>query len=340
MKFALTLTLSERYEPGMDLTKTLREAVYLVRMAREYGFDGVMLSQHYLTYPHQTAATMPTLSRLATEAEGMLMGPMILLLPIHSPVQVAEEMATFDAITGGRSVLGVGLGYREEEFSAFGIDRRERVGRMVEGLEIIKKLWTEDEVEFHGRYYHVPAVKPTAKPVQKPHPPIWVAANVDAAVRRLGRLGYTWLVNPHSPISDIAPQVEMYRAVLHEHGHAMPTLFPIRRDVYLGEDSELAWQEAGPVLGWRYNVYQQWGQDKMLAEGDTFDQPFRELAEDRFIIGTPEECVETCRRYEREMGVNYHVVRLNYVGMSFEAKVRQIRLFGEGVIPHFKDDPE
>ena len=102
----------------------------------------------------------------------------------------------------------------------------------------------------------------------------------------------------------------------------------------------LAWREAGPVLGWRYNVYQQWGQDKMLAEGDTFDQPFRELAADRFIIGTPEECVETCRRYEREMGVNYHVVRLNYVGMSFEAKVRQIRLFGEGVIPHFKGNSE
>ena len=224
MKFGLTLTLSEKYEPGMDLTRTLREAVYLVRMAREYGFDGVVLSQHYLTYPHQSAATIPTLSRLTAEAEGMLMGPMILLLPLLSPVQVAEEMATFDAMTGGRSVLGVGLGYREEEFKAFGINPRERVGRLVESLELIKKLWTEDEVEFHGKYYHIPLVRPTAKPVQKPHPPIWVAANVDSAVHRLGRLGYTWIINPHSPISDIAPQTEMYKSVLKEYGHPMPSI--------------------------------------------------------------------------------------------------------------------
>ena len=336
MKFGLTLTLSEKYEPGMDLTRTLREAVYLVRMAREYGFDGVVLSQHYLTYPHQSAATIPTLSRLTAEAEGMLMGPMILLLPLLSPVQVAEEMATFDAMTGGRSVLGVGLGYREEEFKAFGINPRERVGRLVESLELIKKLWTEDEVEFHGKYYHIPLVRPTAKPVQKPHPPIWVAANVDSAVHRLGRLGYTWIINPHSPISDIAPQTEMYKSVLKEYGHPMPSIFPMRRDVYLGEDSEVAWSEAGPVLGWRYDVYQQWGQDKVLAEGDSFAQPFKELASDRFIIGTVEECVETCERYEEEMGVNYLIVRLNYVGMSFEAKVRQIQLFGGGVIPHFQ----
>lgn len=336
MRFGLTLTLSEKYESGMDLTKTLRQATYLVRMAREYGFDGVVLSQHYLTYPHQSAATMPTLSMLSAEAEGMLMGPMILLLPLLSPVQVAEEMATFDAMTGGRSVLGVGLGYREQEFAAFGIDPRERVGRLVESLELIKKLWTEEEVEFSGKYYHIPRVRPTAKPVQKPHPPIWVAANVDAAVQRLGRLGYTWIINPHSPISDIAPQVEMYKAVLKEHGHSVPTILPMRRDAYLGEDSKKAWSEAGPVLGWRYDVYQQWGQDKMLADGDSFAQPFKELASDRFIIGTAEECVETCQRYEEEMGINYLIVRLNYVGMTFEDKIRQIRLFGEGVIPHFQ----
>ena len=204
MQFGLTMALSERYTPGMDMVQTMRQATHLVRMAREYGFDAVVLSQHYLTYPHQAVATLPALSRLAAEAEGMMLGPMILLLPLHSPVQVAEEMATLDAITGGRAVLGVGLGYREQEFAAFGIDPKERVGRMVEGLELIKQLWTQEEVDFNGNYYRVPSVKPTAKPVQQPYPPIWVAANVDAAVRRLGRLGYTWVINPHSPVRENA----------------------------------------------------------------------------------------------------------------------------------------
>ncbi len=337
MRFGLTLTLSERYAPGVNMMQSLRQAAYLVRMAREYGFEGVFISQHYLTYPHQTVATVPALSRLAAEAEGMTVGPMIILLPLHAPVQVAEEMATLDAITGGRSVLGVGQGYREEEFAAFGIDPRERVGRLFEGLDLIKQLWTKDEVAFEGKYYHVPPVKPTAKPVQRPHPPIWVAANVDRAVRRIGRLGYTWVINPHSPMSFIAPQVEMYRAALHEHGHSDPAVLPMRRDVYLAEDMESAFREAGPLLGWRYDVYQQWGQDKALAEGDTFSLPFQELAQDRFIVGTPEECVEACRRYEAETGVNYLIVRMHYVGMPFEDKVRQLRLFGEGVIPRFKE---
>ena len=82
------------------------------------------------------------------------------------------------------------------EYTAFGSERGQRVGRLREALEVMKRLWTEEEVEHHGQYYQVPRVKPSTRPVQKPHPPIWVAANGDSAIRRAARWGYPWLVNP------------------------------------------------------------------------------------------------------------------------------------------------
>lgn len=337
MQFGLMLTLSERYAPGLNMVGSLRQATHLVRLAREQGFDGIISGEHILAYPHQRPAPIPALSYLAAAAEGMLMGTSVLLLPLHPPVQVAEDFAALDAITNGRVVLGVGMGYRAEEFAAFGIDPKERVGRMYEGLDLIKQLWTQEEVEFNGKYYHVPRVRPTAKPVQQPHPPIWVGAGVDAAVRRVGRHGYTWVIPPpRVGLSALATQVEMYRNVLREHGHEMPTILPMRRDGYIAEDTDSAWKEAESLFAWHYGVLQQWGHDPDRQGEDTRGKSFRDMAADRFIIGTPDEAIEAFERCERELGVNFIILRLHYVGMSFEAKMRQIRLFGEGVIPHFK----
>ncbi|MFH1602309.1 MAG: LLM class flavin-dependent oxidoreductase [Pseudomonadota bacterium] len=335
MKFALMLTLSEKYTSGANMAKSLREATHLVALAREHGFDGIMSGEHILAYPHQRPAPIPALSYLSAVAEGMSVGTAVLLLPLHPPVQVAEDFAALDAMTNGRAILGVGMGYREEEFGAFGINPKERVGRMYEGLDVIKQLWTQDEMEFNGKYYHVPRVRPTAKSVQRPHPPIWVGAGVDAAVRRVARRGYTWLIHPpRVGLTEIAAQLKMYRDVLREHGGEMPVIQPMRCDGYLAENGAAAWKEAEALFEWHYGVLHRWGIES--EHGDIRSKSFREDAGDRYVIGTPDDAIAMFERCERELGVNFIILRLNYVGMSFEDKMRQIRLFGEGVIPHFK----
>jgi alkanesulfonate monooxygenase SsuD/methylene tetrahydromethanopterin reductase-like flavin-dependent oxidoreductase (luciferase family) len=337
MQFALMLTLSERYNPGTNMAKSLREATHLVTLAREYGFDGIMSGEHILAYPHQRPAPIPALSYLSAVAEGMHVGTSVLLLPLHPPVQVAEDFAALDGMTNGRAILGVGLGYREDEFGAFGINPKERVGRMYEGLEVIKQLWTQEEVEFNGKYFRVPLVKPTAKTVQRPHPPIWVGAGVDAAVRRVAQRGYTWLIHPpRVGLAEVAAQVGMYRDVLKQHGHAMPAIQPMRYDGYLAHNSDVAWKEAEALFEWHYGVLHQWGLESEHKPGDAPGKSFREVAGDRYVIGTPDDAIKAFERCERELGVNFIILRLNYVGMSFEDKMRQIRLFGEGVVPHFK----
>ena len=140
--------------------------------------------QHYLSDPYQMSSLFPLLARMAAEAGDMQVAATVVLLPLHNPVELAESVATMDAIYEGRFIFGISLGYHDQEYMTFGVERRARVQRMREALELMKRLWTEDEVEFHGKYYQVPKIKPATRPVQKPHPPIWVAANNDAAIRR------------------------------------------------------------------------------------------------------------------------------------------------------------
>lgn len=336
MQFGLHLTLSERYSPGANMAKSLREAAYLVGLARDYGFDAIMSDEHMLAYPNQRPATIPALSYLAAVSEGMLVGSTVLLLPLHPPVQVAEDFAALDAMTNGRAILGVGMGYREVEFSAFGINPKERVGRVYESLDLIKRLWTQEEVEFNGKYFQVPKVIPTAKPVQQPHPPIWIGVTSDAPVRRVAKNGYTWLMACGKDLKTLAMQSTIYKDTLLEHGHSLPAIRPMRTDVYLSEDSSLAWKEAEPLLTSHDGVLNQWRQD-LSSTNEAADIGFLEyISQKNNAVGTPDEVIKKLEMCERLLGVNFMDVRLHYVGMSIEEKVRQLRLFGEGVIPHFK----
>ena len=173
------------------MAQRIDEVVDQVQLMRELGYDLIALGQHHLATPFQQPSSVPFLARLAAEAGAMRIGVTVFLLPLHNPVDIAEQVATLDAISHGRMIFGVGLGYRPEECAAFGIRMEERVPRFLEALDLITRLWTQPEVEFNGRYYQVPRSPSTIRTVQQPHPPIWMAANTDAAVRRAGRLGHT-----------------------------------------------------------------------------------------------------------------------------------------------------
>jgi alkanesulfonate monooxygenase SsuD/methylene tetrahydromethanopterin reductase-like flavin-dependent oxidoreductase (luciferase family) len=137
-------------ENATAVLKALREQVLA---ARDNGFSSLFVGQHLLTGPMCMFQTNPLLGHLVHDAAGMQIGPGVLLLSMMNPVLAAEEAATLDWLSDGNYVLGAGLGYRPEEFQAMGVDKRERVGRLIEGLELIKRLWTEDRVTHQGRYF-------------------------------------------------------------------------------------------------------------------------------------------------------------------------------------------
>ena len=328
--------ITNQYLPGESMPRKIEESAEQVRAARDAGFDLICTGQHYLAAPYQMSASFPLLARMAAEAGDMEVAATVVLVPLHNPVELAESVATMDAICNGRFIFGVGLGYRDEEYTAFGLERGERVSRLREALEVMKLLWTQEEVEFEGKYYRVPRVSPATRPVQQPHPPIWVAANNDVAIRRAARWGYPWLVNPHATMDMVAGQWQGYKAALEQAGQPTPEALPMMRELYVAQDRETAYVESEPYLASKYAAYAAWGQDKALPGEESFSVPYQDLARDRFLLGSPEDVVGEIRRYERELGVNYLIFRMQWPGMSQEQTLRQIDLLGREVLPRVK----
>ena len=312
-----------------------REAVEQAKLAREAGFDALAAGHHYLSPPYQSLQSLPLLARLAGEAPGMELCLSVLLLALLNPVQTAEEVASLDIMSEGKVVFGIGIGYREVEYEAFGVAARDRVPRMLEALALIKRLWTEEVVTFEGRFFRVHNATCTIRPVQQPHPPIWIAANADPAVVRTARLGYPWFVNPHAALPTIERQWERYKQALAEANQPMPGARPIALELHVAPTHEAAIETARPFLAGKYNAYAEWGQDKVLPGEESFRVGFDALARDRFILGTPEEVIAQIEERVRRLQSNYLIFRMGWPGMESAKILRVIAMMGERVLPHF-----
>src|ERR1700737_68578 len=176
MKVGIFITNQHRL--ATDMGSALEEQFVMVRHARDRGWGSVMTGQHYLNEGNnKQLQAVPLLARLAAEAGEMTIGLGILLLNLHNPVYTAETVATLDIISRGNFIFGVGLGYRDVEFDAFGVPKGERVKRFEEYLTLVQRLWAEESVSYAGFGIRLDNVHMNIRPVQKPRPPIWMAAN-------------------------------------------------------------------------------------------------------------------------------------------------------------------
>ena len=241
--------LTNQNPVGSDAVSALENQILMTRLARDRGWDLLATGQHYLSEGASQLQLVPFLSRLAAEAGHMTGVAGILLIGLHNPVEMAEMVASLDVIWGGRFVFGIGLGYRDVEFDAFKVPRGQRVRRFESCLEVVKRLWTEESVTVDNDVCTLAGVTLTCRPVQRPHPPIWVAANSDSAIRRAARIGDTWFINPHATMTTIARQMEVYRHELARVGKPFPDVLPIFKEIYCAKDRATALAIAGPHLG-------------------------------------------------------------------------------------------
>ena len=331
MKVGIFLTCQQ--PPGSDMIAALEGQYAMTRLARDRGWDAVATGQHYLSEGVRQVQLVPFLARLAAEAGEMTGIAGVLLTTLHNPVEVAEHIASLDAIWRGNFIFGVGLGYRDVEFDAFGVPRGQRVRRFEQCLEVVKRLWTEDNVSFENDVCKLTNVTMTCRPVQEPHPPIWFAANNVRAVRRAARLGDSWFVNPHATIPEITRQLALYRAELVRLGKPFPTVLPYAREIYCAKDTATALAMAGPYLAEKYRTYAAWGQDEVLPGNDTFQQPFATLLRDRFVLGSPEECYQQLRPCWEEAGANFLIFRTHWSGMPVGHALASMRLISDELLP-------
>ena len=211
--------------PNMGVLATPENLRILAIRAEELGFDHLWISDHVIYaenitsyYPYNPSSPhvdpevtylepLSVLCYLAGCTQRIKLGPHVLILPYRNPVLAAKMIATLDYLSAGRVILGVGVGWMEEEFVALGQDTFSQRGKVSdEYIRIFKELWTKDDPEYQGDYYQFSGFKFYPKPVQKPYPPIWVGGHSPGALRRAARLGDGWLPAGTRPPSDLEPE--------------------------------------------------------------------------------------------------------------------------------------
>lgn len=331
MKFGLSISGMVQQPRGRDMQERLLDILAWVATARDLGYDYISTGQHFLSSPFEMLQPLPLFARLAPEA-GEMRFLTTMLLPLHHPVELAELAATVDVITGGRLIISAGRGYRDIEYRAFGVRPEQATSRMVECIECLRGLWSGHEFSYEGRYFHLERAAIGLLPVQRPHPELWVSANADAAVVRAARAGLPWNINPHADYATIERQMRLYREAAREAGHDPEVVLPMGRELYCAPTREQALEEAATYLHQKYQAYASWGQDRVLPGETSFQIGFEELARDRFIVGSPEDCVRELERYAR-LGIGRCHLRMNWPGMPAELSRRSMELFAAEVIP-------
>jgi alkanesulfonate monooxygenase SsuD/methylene tetrahydromethanopterin reductase-like flavin-dependent oxidoreductase (luciferase family) len=328
----LSLIVRGQHPPG-NPAQHLQDDLDLVRTADRLGFDGIVKGSHFSAHPFESVQQIPFLAYCAAIAPHLRIILGLVLVPLHKPLELAENLATLDLLCGGKLVFGAGIGYRDVEFKAFGIPRGHLGPRFEESLTAIRRLWTEDSVTMQGSGWELDQATCPVKPLQKPTPPIWIGANADVAIRRAARFGDCWYINPHNTLATIERQMDLYKRALDEAGRPFPKEVPMRREVFVAPTRAEAIRRAQPYLEEKYKAYRAWGQDKVMPQGDDFDHAFNELLEDRFLLGSPAEVADQLNRLNQRLGVNHLVASVHWPGMPNSLALDQLHLLAEEVRP-------
>jgi probable F420-dependent oxidoreductase len=278
-----------------------RRTFALCRLAESFGFDTVMVGHHHFL-EGQISDPFTLLAGIAAQTDTLRVATAIFLLPLHHPLQVAERVATLDQLSGGRVSLGVGSGWNPVEYAAFGSSLRERGARMDESLGLLRRLWTEREVDGTGRFWRFPPVTISPRPVQQPHPPLWVAGNAPAALARAARVGTHWLCDPVQTLDSMIVLKQRYEQECVAAGTEPAWL--LRRYVWLGRDRRTMERDFLPGFVSKQLAY--W---RVSTEGDAERRMFAridagedvapaEVARGRFFGGAAGDVIdgiEECR---------------------------------------------
>src|SRR5215510_1422288 len=333
----LGLMMRAQFPAGDDMGKRFAELCEQARLANRLGFASITKGMHYSAAPWRDFQQFPFLSRIMAEAPALRVNFGLVLLSLHKPLDIAEQIATVDVMSGGKVILGVALGYRDVEYLAFGTTQKERVKRFEENLVAIKRLWTEDTVDMVGSHFTLDGASVGTKPLQRPHPPVWIGANADPAIRRAARLGDCWYVNPHSRMDTIARQVEVSRRALDECGKPFPSEFPARREVFVARSRAEAIRLCGPFLGAKYQAYHQWGQSQAMPEGDNdLGADLDDLIRDRFLVGSPDEVADQMIAFHRATGVNHLIMSTQWPGMPQSLALEELHMLAQEVFPRVR----
>lgn len=321
MQFGLFGGARTRRSIGLEDSQGYESFIEYVVEADRLGFAQLFMVEHHFTGQGQVSASMTVLAYLAARTRKIRLGTAVVVLPWHNPVLIAEQVATLDLLTGGRVDFGVGKGYRKAEFDGFCIPIAEATERFDEAMEIIRKAWTvEGRFSHHGKRWHYENIVVEPEPLQRPHPPLWLAAGSHDSIRRAARDGYNLLLDQLAQVDQIVQRIAIFREECERVGRAYdPAMVATARPLQMiHHESE------------RAQAYET--RKRVLATiGDLARDKLPDRIEDDTapLLGTPEEVIARLRELEAGGATNILLVDPN-------ASVANLRAFAREVMPAFR----
>ena len=323
---------AQRGGVASDSTQGYRDFIDYVGEAEELGYHSVFLVEHHFTGFGQVSASLNLLTYLAARTRRIRLGTAVVVLPWHNPVLLAEEAATVDLLSNGRFDFGVGKGYRPNEFHGFNIDQFAAQARIDEALDVIRRAWTSEKPFSHrGRYwaYNDIVVEPPC--IQKPHPPLWIAAGRPDTIADAAERDFNLLLDQIAPFDVIGERMAVYRDRTLELGRAFDAQrVAVARALHITHterEREEAHALRARLLGGISRLSRVRGgggpESTMLQYNDT-----RLATEEGALIGPPEEIVERLQRL-RDYGVDY-VLLIDVTGAR-----ESLRTFQREIMPVF-----
>ena len=302
----------------------------------QLGFDRVWLTEHHFSsVPHVEgvpgeyglcASPFAMACAIAKMTSNVRIGTAIKVLPLEHPLRTAEDAAMADIISGGRIDFGVGLGYRKYEFDGFRVDPDEKLERFIEALNIILGVWTTDEYEYKGKFWNIPRLTLVPKPLQKPHPPVWVATRLGTkeAIDFIAANNYRML-SAWAPRPELRATYELLKESRERSGKDGPFDFTCLRHVFVADSDAEAKR-----LGSDYIEY--------YMNSTALFRPIGDHERDEMVFGGVDTCIEKIRSLSADTGVNNLICWMNFGGMSQDLVKRSMELFATEVIPNLRDD--
>src|SRR5215470_16815016 len=254
MKFGLYSSIANPPR-GKHLDRAIDEVIAEARLAEDAGFDSCFFGEHHQDKDGFLPSPLIVATAVAAHTRHLKVGTSVVLLPLHHPVRVAEDVITLDLVSKGRIILGVGIGYQPADFRAFNVPMEHRVSLFEESVEILRKCWTGETFSHRGKHYTLEDVQIRPRPFQQPSPPLWIGASVPAAVRRAGALADAFVATPSTGLQTVMRQVDAYREAARQAGRTPRVV--LMRDAWVAPTRAEAEAVYGPEVMTAYRYYWQ-----------------------------------------------------------------------------------
>jgi len=328
-----------RQEPAL-YDELLEQIVH----AEALGFHALWLAElHFHRRFSILAAPLLTASAAAQRTQRIRLGIAVNILPLHHPVRLAEEGAVLDVLSHGRLDFGVGRGHPfPGVYESFQIPPAESRARFAEALDILIGAWTHEPFTYQGRFFQVPEIAVVPRPVQRPHPPIFVAAGSPETYQATGQRGLAILVPGHvQPMAMLRDCLATYRQAGHEAGHPDRLMATLLLPIYVAERQRQAEEDPEPSVMYYYQVlggllggqapqsYERYSESRRRLETLTYAN----IRGERAIFGEPSYCLERIQQLRETLHIQQLMGWMNIGGMPHDKVLRSMRLFAERVLP-------